>query len=340
MSSASGITATDELVTAYAQAEQNNVRFLKISIQNEQLVLDRSVAISGSFGEDLNQLQHVLEDDIPAYVLARLDDGKPDYLFVSYVPDAAKVRDKMLYASTRAALTKALGAFSDSLFATSKSDLTPDAYEGHRRHVAAASPMSAREAEMAALRAAERAAGDDIPRGMSARSAHVDSSHGIAWDSSIEEVVKDLGAASTSKLLILSIDVAAEKLVLISYVDATVDGIASKIPASDPSYALFSWHHSPSGEKRRDVVFIYSCPSSSPVKSRMLYSTSIGVLINQIKALGVPVAKRIETSDRNDLDAASILSHLGLEAPSSGASTPAAQENRAFARPKGPGRKR
>ena len=32
----------------------------------------------------------------------------------------------MLYASTRASLTKSLGSFSDTLFATTKADLTPE----------------------------------------------------------------------------------------------------------------------------------------------------------------------------------------------------------------------
>jgi twinfilin-like protein len=56
--------------------------------------------------------------------LVRLDSkssaGEYNWLFVAFVPDNAKVRDKMLYASTRATLTKELGdyRFVDSMWGT------------------------------------------------------------------------------------------------------------------------------------------------------------------------------------------------------------------------------
>jgi len=71
----------------------------------------------------------------------------------------------------------------------------------------------------------------------------------------------------------------------------------------------------------------------------MLYSSSIGVLVNQIKTLGIPVTKRIETSSGSELDEPYLLSALGIDA-STGADTSATQENRPFARPRGPARKR
>lgn len=44
---------------------------------------------SASFVEDLPLLQDTLEDDNPAYVLARTEGTT--WLFISYVPDSAKV---------------------------------------------------------------------------------------------------------------------------------------------------------------------------------------------------------------------------------------------------------
>jgi twinfilin len=57
------------------------------------LVPDGEVAPRGSFADDLTELQDLLADDKPAYVLARLDD--PGWLAISYVPDHAGVRDKV-----------------------------------------------------------------------------------------------------------------------------------------------------------------------------------------------------------------------------------------------------
>jgi twinfilin-like protein len=57
--------------------------------------------------EDFELLGDILQDDKPAYVLFRLGDhAEKDWLFISYVPDHAKVRDKMLYASTRATISR------------------------------------------------------------------------------------------------------------------------------------------------------------------------------------------------------------------------------------------
>lgn len=57
---------------------------------------DNSVPIRGSFEEDLGKLQDVdvLQDDSPAYILAKLDTPS-DWIAISYVPDSAKVREKV-----------------------------------------------------------------------------------------------------------------------------------------------------------------------------------------------------------------------------------------------------
>jgi twinfilin-like protein len=42
--------------------------------------------------QDLYKVQDLVQENVPAYVLVRLDDGT--WLLISYVPDGAKVRDK------------------------------------------------------------------------------------------------------------------------------------------------------------------------------------------------------------------------------------------------------
>ncbi len=51
----------------------------------------------GSFDDDLARLQddHVLSETFPAYILARLDPPSTDWTVFAYVPDHAKVRDKV-----------------------------------------------------------------------------------------------------------------------------------------------------------------------------------------------------------------------------------------------------
>jgi twinfilin len=62
----------------------------------ESLVHDLSVPAESTFLEDLKKLQspEILEEKIPAYILARQDESA-DWLAIYYVPENAKIRDKV-----------------------------------------------------------------------------------------------------------------------------------------------------------------------------------------------------------------------------------------------------
>ena len=62
-------------------------------VTSESLVLQDSVPIEGPLEDDLGKLDTLLEESVPAYVLAKLDE--PGWLAIFYVPDTAKVRDKV-----------------------------------------------------------------------------------------------------------------------------------------------------------------------------------------------------------------------------------------------------
>lgn len=53
------------------------------------------MAPQGSLEDDLDRLDTILEDNVPAYVLTRLDAPSGEWLTISYVPDSAKIRDKV-----------------------------------------------------------------------------------------------------------------------------------------------------------------------------------------------------------------------------------------------------
>ena len=108
----------------------------------------------------------------------------------------------MLYASTRLTLLKSLGStvFTDSIFATSKEDLTADAYTSHLRHVAAPHPLSIREQEMIELRAAERETASYD--GSRARTSYVGAGVGLNWSEEAERAVKELGQGTGSSTVV------------------------------------------------------------------------------------------------------------------------------------------
>ncbi|KAG6894860.1 hypothetical protein C0992_004273 [Termitomyces sp. T32_za158] len=185
---------------ADALLSPQNPRFVKVSIRNEQPVHDLTISAVASLQEDLALLPDVLEDNVPAYIFAKVSPS--DWTAISYVPDSANVRDKMLYASFRVPLLRALGSalFTDSIFATSKADLTPEAYAAHRRHIDAPQPLSAREQEMADVRAAE---GGGVYQGSRARVNHIGSGVGFAWSQDLQDTVKQLAQAEQGAIVVI-----------------------------------------------------------------------------------------------------------------------------------------
>jgi twinfilin-like protein len=94
------------------------------------------------------------------------------------------------------------------------------------------------------------------------------------------------------------------------------------------------------------IVFIYSCPSSSPIKHRMLYSTgsattfqAVKNILNSSSFLISVQSRRIETSDPQELNEAFLIAELGLDANKESGIV-AVDSSKAFARPKGPPRRR
>ncbi|ESK94229.1 protein tyrosine kinase [Moniliophthora roreri MCA 2997] len=375
MSASSGISVSPDLTQQFSTAvDQKSTRFIKVSIQNESLVHDLSIPISGTLQEDLEKLQDdsVLKDDVPAYILAKLDDPPSEWLAIYYVPDSAKVRDKMLYASTRASLLKSLGStsFTDSIFATSRSDITPASYAAHLASLNAPKPLSAREKEIEDAKAAERAATNASYQGSSGRASHLGGAAGgkigMPWSDEAEKAIEELGSGEDASVVVIKIDVPKETLVLHSHSETSVDQLSSVIPKDDASYVFFAWPHTHDHSPKREIIFIYSCPTTTPIKHRMLYSSGALIFFREVQAKIKSTAssepstvvntRKIETSEPTELDEAFLLSELRYDGsnqaesqqlgsegsvPGSGARTPLGTvEEKKFAKPRGPARRK
>ncbi|KJA18548.1 hypothetical protein HYPSUDRAFT_45071 [Hypholoma sublateritium FD-334 SS-4] len=345
MSALSGIAVSTDLAQKFADAVQtSSTRFIKISIENESLVHDLSLPIAGTLEEDLTKLQDedIVPNDSPAYILIKLDPPSSDWMNIFYVPDTAKVRDKMLYASTRPLLLRSLGStsFTDSIFATTKADFTAESYASHLRHNAAPHPLSAREQEMADLRAAENEAANY--QGSSVRNSPIGTGVGLNWSKEVENAVSELGQGNKSTVIIITIDPQTETLIL----HKVGDTLAASLPQTEPCYALVALPHPNAQNNGYEIVFVYSCPSNSPIKYRMIYSsgstTTYQAAKTLLSSLTPPVTlstRKVETSDPKELDEHYLTSELGLLSVDDNIAV-AANPPKAFAKPKGPPRRR
>lgn len=109
-----------------------------VGIKDERLEpLQIIPSTSPDFSEDLTQLASLLKENEAAYIILRRYPNTPDgFVIVTYVPDTANVRSKMLFASTRLTLARELGTerFRETLFATTKVELTAEGFTKHDAH--------------------------------------------------------------------------------------------------------------------------------------------------------------------------------------------------------------
>lgn len=94
--------------------------------------------------------------------------------------------------------------------------------------------------------------------------------------------------------MVQRIDVGNERVELVETSSATADSLAQKISSSEPRYSFFRYEHEYEGETVAPVVFVYTCPSGSKIKEKMLYASSrAGAIAAAESEAGVSVGKRV-----------------------------------------------
>lgn len=153
------IPASEELRSAFNKLVSNpSQRGLLASIQDEALIPGEKVpSSSSSFLEDLSNLSPLLLPSTPAYILLRLENAPDGFIAITYVPDTAPVRQKMLFASTRLTLVKELGGerFRETLFVTELKELDRQGWEKHERSKKLAAPLTEEEETLRGVKEAE-----------------------------------------------------------------------------------------------------------------------------------------------------------------------------------------
>ncbi|KAM3580875.1 Twinfilin-1 [Umbelopsis sp. WA50703] len=358
MSNQSGIKVSEELAKAFADAVgSGETRVLRISIEKETLIENGQSPVSGTFEEDFGEVQKYLDESQPAFIVVRLDSkssaGEYEWLFISYVPDNAKVRDKMLYASTRTSLTKELGdyRFVDSMWGTDAEEFTLQGYKKHKSHQSAEAPLTQRERELAEIKLAESKQASSH-MGTTVRKTYAG---GVTMplSSGAESALKELSKSDRPHNYVsLRLD-SHESIELDKTATVTADELAKTVPSESPRFTFYAYESQGSDEAA--FVFIYTCPPSSKLREKMLYSSSRnGVVATAEKEADIKVAKKLETSDVSDLTEAYLKEELDSQqsVPGGQQSVPSnggivgeriqmlGQKPGGFKRPAAPGRRR
>jgi len=109
-----------------------------------------------------------------------------------------------------------------------------------------------------------------------------------------------------------------------------ISSLSSTISSTEPRYSFYRYTHSYNGSSSSPILFIYTCPSGSKVKERMLYAASSRSAIQVAEAeAGLKVEKKIEASSPDEISEETIDADLH----------PKVEIKKAFERPRRPGRK-
>ncbi|GIZ45440.1 hypothetical protein CKM354_000860600 [Cercospora kikuchii] len=336
----SGISASQELHDAFnGFVSSNTQRALLAGIENEKLIPVGMIPLqSQNFTEDLSQVAAEAKPDKALYVLLKVDPSAADgFVAITYVPNAAPVRQKMLFASTRLTLVRELGIerFRQTLFATEASELTAEGWKKHEQHEALKAPLTEEEAGLAGVKDAEA----QESQGTSARRGHAPNKINVPTGEGVLEALQSLNEEGCRGTLVqLKYQLPDETLTLDSSNDNVEPSqVAGLLSANEPRYSFYSHPSTQAADGKPTILFVYTCPTASKIKERMVYSTGKSWTRTVAERdAGITVTKSLEATEPSELTA-----DLFGEAESAGQDGSSAETPKAggFARPKRPGRR-
>ena len=140
------VQITPKLKQAFVDAQKGAKRCVIVKIKEEKLVLKELMdPTSAGEQDDFDSLNSKVGPNDTAFLLFQLDTGR--WLFVAYIPDTSKVRDKMLYASSIDDLQDQLGKgfFEDTYKVCDKSELSYDQWKRTLRRQSFSGLMTEKE---------------------------------------------------------------------------------------------------------------------------------------------------------------------------------------------------
>nr|XP_032825492.1 twinfilin-2-like [Petromyzon marinus] len=335
MSHQTGIVASQDLRDFLGRARGGDVRLIKIAIDDgtETLVLADERRPEQAWDAEYDALvQSVLEPEQPCYLLYRLDSQNPqghEWLFITWCPDSSPVRQKMLYAATRATVKKEFGGghIKEELYGTEKEEVSLSGYKKHIKLSNAPNPLTAAEAELQKLKL------NEVKTDISVDSKQ-QTLQGVSFPIQ-ERALQALQRFSKGEVnyVQLSVDLDKETINLEHAKKISVAELPRCVPEDAARYHFFIFPHSHEGDRLESTVFIYSMPGyKCSIKERMLYSSCKGPLIDTVEQkLGLDIARKIEIENRDELTEDFLYEEVH---PKQHAYKPA------FAKPRGPTGKR
>ncbi|XP_071389156.1 twinfilin-1-like [Centroberyx affinis] len=334
MSHQTGIQAGNDVRDVLASAKSGDqYRVLKIVIENEQLTMGDTRQASKQWDQEYDSLVlPLLEDDLPCYILYRLDSTNNqgyEWIFLAWSPDQSAVRHKMLYAATRATLKKEFGGghIKDEIFGTTKDDLCFSGYKKYLTSQAAPLPLTAAEEELRQIKLSEVHTDISVDTKQQTLQGVAFPMHGDAVEALERFRDKEFNYVQ------LEIDFEKELIRLCNTEPTEVKDLPKRIPKDAARYHFFLYKHSHEGDYLESTVFIYSMPGyKCGIRERMLYSSCKNPLVDMVENnLQIEIEKKLEIENGDELNGDFLYEEVHPKQHA---------HKQAFAKPKGPSGKR
>ncbi|KAF5661940.1 ptk9 tyrosine kinase 9 [Fusarium heterosporum] len=330
----SGIAASQELQNEFNSLLSSNDTFgLLATIEKESMVPIATIpSKSSSFSDNLSELEPHLKPDAALYIVLRRYDDAPRFLAITYVPDSAKVRQKMLFASTRLTFVRELGTehFRETIFATTAAELSAKGFEKHDAHSKLAAPLTEEEQQLGEVKRAEQEAGS----GTGHKAIHLSKNFSMPISEDAVAALKEIGQDGGRVVTMLKINPQTEVVELVpeAPTPSSISELTSVISSSEPRFTFYRFTHTHNGTESSPVLFFYTCPATAgnkSIKFRMMYPLmKRSVLEAAEKEAGLKLEKKFEVEEPSEITEQSILDDLH----------PKAAARQGFSRPKRPGR--
>lgn len=355
MSTQSGITISSQLNDAYKNLSTNSALIIKISSDSTELIPDQIITGSDnttSTTKDITILEPIFEKLInqisqefphPSYIVISYNSNQ---YFISFIPDIAPIKQKMLYASTKNSLITSLGGnkLIKKFAWTELDELTLNYFIKSIDDDQGSNIKKEEEEELNSLLTEDEITLQKL-NNLSLYSTTNHHHHGFKkklpsmtnddgsttgsgnadqdilykftpeLTEQLQSIIENSSPESSNdndnkkSLISFNIDTTKELLTLKSIdtqieinqlIDTLNNHTSSRI---SPQYILYNYQIG-------KLAFIYSCPSGSSVKDRMIYASFKNSLINHLNQLikstniddVIIIDKNIEVGDLDEIE--------------------------------------
>lgn len=355
MSTQSGITISSQLNDAYKNLSTNSALIIKISSDSTELIPDQIITGSDnttSTTKDITILEPIFEKltnqisqefPHPSYIVISYNSNQ---YFISFIPDIAPIKQKMLYASTKNSLITSLGGnkLIKKFAWTELDELTLNYFLKSIDDDQGSNIKKEKEEELNSLLTEDEITLQKL-NNLSLYSTTNHHHHGFKkklpsmtnddgsttgsgnadqdilykftpeLTEQLQSIIENSSPESSNdndnkkSLISFNIDTTKELLTLKSIdtqieinqlIDTLNNHTSSRI---SPQYILYNYQIG-------KLAFIYSCPSGSSVKDRMIYASFKNSLINHLNQLikstniddDIIIDKNIEVGDLDEIE--------------------------------------